>query len=97
MPESHRELTCSGLQSTVAEMIYHRGLWFYCGPGNLVFLQNVSGRSEVFKQLATPKRGIEVRYGTMATSESGQPRKGRICVDVEGLSLCPLKGTGKGC
>ena len=33
---------------------------------------------EVLKQFAMPKRGIEVRYGVMATSESGQLTKGKV-------------------
>ena len=31
---------------------------------------------EVLKQFPIPKRGIEVRYGTMVTLESGQLTKG---------------------
>ena len=34
--------------------------------------------TEVLKQFATPKRGIEVRYGVMAPSESGQLTKGEL-------------------
>ena len=33
---------------------------------------------EVLKQFATPKRGIEVRYGVMTTLESGQLTKGKL-------------------
>ena len=39
---------------------------------------------EVLKQFAMPKRGIEVRYGVMATLESGQLIKGeaRLCGSI---------------
>ena len=33
---------------------------------------------EVLKQFATSKRGIKVRYGVMATLESGQLTKGEV-------------------
>ena len=33
---------------------------------------------DVLKQFAMPKRGIEVRYGVMTTSESGQLTKGEV-------------------
>ena len=33
---------------------------------------------EILKQFATPKRGIEERYGVMATSESGQLTEGEV-------------------
>ena len=41
IPECHRELTCSGLQGIVAEMMY-QGLWFYSSLGSSSFLQNES-------------------------------------------------------
>jgi hypothetical protein len=37
IPECHKELTCFGLQGTVADMRY-QGLWFDCDLGGLVFL-----------------------------------------------------------
>ena len=40
-----------------------------------MFLKNVS---QVLKQFAMPKRGTEVRYGAMVTSESGQLTKGEV-------------------
>ena len=33
---------------------------------------------EVLKQFVMPKRGIEIRYGVMATLESGQLTKGEV-------------------
>ena len=33
---------------------------------------------EVLKQFSMPKRGTEVRYGVMVTSESGQLTKGEV-------------------
>ena len=74
MPECHRELTCSGLQGIVAEMISRV----------MVLLQSrelsvpIERVPDVLKQFAMPKTGIEVRYGVMATSESGQLTKGEV-------------------
>jgi hypothetical protein len=48
----------------------------------MVLLQELSVLTErvleVLKQFAVPKRGIQVRYGVMATSESGQLTKGEV-------------------
>ena len=74
MPECHRELMCSGLQGIVAEMISRV----------MVLLQSrelsvpTGCVPEVLKQFAMPKRGIEVKYGVMATLESGQLTKGEV-------------------
>ena len=57
------------------------GFWEYGGRclgsiGNLVF--STGHVLEVLKQFVMTKRGIEVRYGVMATLESGQLTKGEV-------------------
>ena len=42
---------------------------------------------EVLKQFVTPKRGIEVRYGVMATSESGQLTEVRLLGSITGEAV----------
>ena len=43
--------------------------------------------TEVLKQFAMPKRGIEVRYGVMATSESGQLTEVRLLGSITGEAV----------
>lgn len=42
---------------------------------------------EVLQQFVTPKRGIEVRYGVMATSESGQLTEVRLLGSITGEAV----------